>query len=315
MNADTPDLGKNTESEQRPAPQKYPDRRPAQPRRVTNGVRLKSKDLPLGRTWIARQWLRLMDDSFIDEVLEEGLAYARSGQTVGFEIKPGLIEARVQGRAARPYAMTLRIQSVDQAHWDRFIELVAADAAHSARLLAHEITSSLQEAFKEAGLEILPQGPDALVCECRCDAAGLCKHAATVAYLVAEQLDDDQMTVFTLRGMAGRHLLDRLRQARTIHTHGVAAAHADPMIPESRIDPPPLEECLDDFWRAGTRLSELKESQPAQHVPHALLRRLGPSPMNGRFPLVGLLASVYDCVSEAAIRIRDHAEQMEDNGQ
>jgi hypothetical protein len=44
-------------------------------------------------------------------------------------------------------------------------------------------------------------------------------------------------------------------------------------------------------------------------VPHALLRRLGPSPMNGRFPLVGLLASVYDTVAAAARHIQEHPNQ------
>ncbi len=41
---------------------------------------------------------------------------------------------------------------------------------------------------------------------------------------------------------------------------------------------------------------------------HALLRRLGSSPLEGRFPITGLLASIYDTVSEQARRIRLDAE-------
>ncbi|UCD74725.1 MAG: hypothetical protein JSV91_13175 [Phycisphaerales bacterium] len=278
-------------------------------------MKLRSKDGPQGRTWIARQWLKLLDASFSADVLREGLAYARSGQTVGFEIKPGLIEAQVQGRAAKPYAMALRVQTLSAGQWERLIDVMAAEAVYVARLLANELPPSIQQAFASMGLEIMPRGPEAVVCECQCAAEGLCKHAATVAYLVAEQLDDDPMTSFTLRGIPGEQLLDRLRQARTIHTHGVAAAHADPMIPESRAPVPPLEECIDDFWRLGHRLAELRESHPPPHVHHALLRRLGPSPMNGKFPLVGMLASVYDCVAESAVRLRDQADQLEENGE
>ena len=51
---------------------------------------------------------------------------------------------------------------------------------------------------------------------------------------------------------------------------------------------------------------------PAVHAPHALLRRLGPSPLRGRFPLVGLLASVYDTVAQRALSLRDRAERIED---
>ena len=39
---------------------------------------------------------------------------------------------------------------------------------------------------------------------------------------------------------------------------------------------------------------------------------MGPSPLQGRFPLVGLLASVYDTVAERAVRLRDHAERLDE---
>ena len=51
-----------------------------------------------------------------------------------------------------------------------------------------------------------------------------------------------------------------------------------------------------DFWRPGTALDEPASGDAGEHVPHALLRRMGPSPMGGRFPMVGLLASIYDSV-------------------
>jgi hypothetical protein len=112
--------------------------------------------------------------------------------------------------------------------------------------------------------------------------------------------------------MPAPRLLDRLRHARTLQARGVAAAHADPMIPESQADPLPLEACVDEFWRPGPRLTLLQDAPPPQHVSHALLRRLGPSPLNGKFPLVGLLASIYDSVSSHALRLRDRAEQIDD---
>ena len=74
----------------------------------------------------------------------------------------------------------------------------------------------------------------------------------------------------------------------------------------------PLEECLGSFWRPGPELGKLQRMPPPHHAPHALLRRLGPSPLRGRFPLVGLLASVYDTVAARAIRLRDHAERLDE---
>jgi hypothetical protein len=41
---------------------------------------------------------------------------------------------------------------------------------------------------------------------------------------------------------------------------------------------------------------------------------LGPSPLNGRFPMVGLLASIYDAVSSAAVRLMDAGERGSEAG-
>jgi hypothetical protein len=35
--------------------------------------------------------------------------------------------------------------------------------------------------------------------------------------------------------------------------------------------------------------------------------------MNGRFPLVGLLASIYDTITATAIRLRDQAEHIDED--
>ncbi len=61
-----------------------------------------------------------------------------------------------------------------------------------------------------------------------------------------------------------------------------------------------------------TKLKELQHVPPPHHVSHALLRRLGPPPLKGKFPLVGLLASIYDSVAEYAVKLRDRAEHIDE---
>lgn len=138
-------------------------------------------------------------------------------------------------------------------------------------------------------------------------------HARTVAaacacLLFAEQLSREPRGAIALRGLDPTRLLDRLRQARTIRARGVASAHVDPMIPETQGEPPALESVVEDYWRAGPRLHEFEIAPPPKHVDHALLKRLGPSPLPGRFPLVGLLASIYDTVREDAERRQQAVE-------
>ena len=111
--------------------------------------------------------------------------------------------------------------------------------------------------------------------------------------------------------MAASRLLERLAAVRARQTRAVTA-HAEPLMPHAvQQVSRPLEACLDTFWRPGPELAELQRMPPPQHAPHALLRRLGPSPLAGRFPLVGLLASVYDTVAQEAIRLRDRAEGLD----
>jgi hypothetical protein len=65
-----------------------------------------------------------------------------------------------------------------------------------------------------------------------------------------------------------------------------------------------LDRCLDSFWRPGRQIDEMpSETEP--FAPHALLRRLGQSPLQGKFPLVGLLASIYDSIAIEGRKLRD----------
>src|SRR5690606_31706193 len=66
---------------------------------------------------------------------------------------------------------------------------------------------------------------------------------------------------------------------------------------------PPLEASIEDFWEAGPALESFETPLRKPEVSYALLRRLGPSPFTeGRFPLVGLLATCYNSVSRSALQ-------------
>jgi uncharacterized Zn finger protein len=285
--------------------------KPDGPRRVRNGVKLRSRagvpSSPLSDRLVA-----LMERRFSINEMEEGLRYARLGQTVALEVVEGALIAKVQGTRAKPYDVRLEFGAFDAAQWERIIGLMASEAVYLVKLLAKELPDGIDDLLGSIDLELLPGDADGLGVECTCRRKNPCRHGAAIGYLLAERLADDPLEVFALRGMAAPRLLDRLRHARTLRSRGVAAAHADPMIPESQAEPEPLEGCVDEFWRPGPRLAELQEAPPPQHVSHALLRRLGPSPLDGKFPLVGLLASIYDSVSSAALRLRDRAEQIDE---
>lgn len=287
------------------------EHRPASPRRVRNGIKLRGGDGLTARNWVAQRWLVVLEQVIGSEQRLSGLDYARSGQTITCETGAGGVVGSVQGRAAKPYKTRWRIPALAEEQWQRLFDAMAAEAVYSARLLAREVPEALESLLESLRLRLVPAASDVVV-ECDCRSAVPCKHAAALGYLVVHRLNTDPLAAFELRGMPADRLLESLATARARRTTGAAAAHTEPVPPQPIEPARPLAECLDSFWRPGPELAELQRMPPAHHAPHALLRRMGPSPLRGGFPLVGLLASVYDTVAERAVRLRDHAERLDE---
>lgn len=284
------------------------ERKPDTPRRVRQGIKLRARDGVVPSTPLSDALMALIEGQVPPDELGEGLGYARQGQIVSLTVVAGAVKAQVQGRAARPYETSVSVPVFRVSDWDGIIEGMATEAAYLVKLLADELPGGAEALLASFGLSLLPEPPETITVECSCAAAGRCRHVAAVGCVLAERLAQTPLLVFSLRGMPAERLLERVREARVLQTRGVASAHVDPMIPESRQDPADLATCVDSFWRPGPKLAELEQMAPPRHVDHALLRRLGPSPLRGRFPLVGLLASIYDSVAAHAVRVRDQAE-------
>ncbi|HBS27951.1 MAG TPA: hypothetical protein DEB06_00530, partial [Phycisphaerales bacterium] len=275
------------------------------PRKVRGGVRLGAKEWPGRLHWAAQAWLEALARCAEPRAIEEGLDYARKGQTRSLEFQPGRIVASVQGRAFRAYRVTIQVKTFGEEHWRRAVGAMADNALHGAKLLTGELAPELGEVFSAMGLSLTARGTEDLSCACSAPGEqGWCKHAACAAILAAEALDRRPTLMFDLRGMPAEAVVERIRDLRAAAAGGsgalggpnAGAAGADPVASE------PLEAHLDDFWDAGPGLDALETPIRRPEVGHALLRRLGPSPFEGaRFPLVGLLATCYDTISRAAV--------------
>jgi uncharacterized Zn finger protein len=122
--------------------------------------------------------------------------------------------------------------------------------------------------------------------------------------LLSERLGEDPMLVFGLRGMPIDDLVEGLRQRRvagsgTTGPTPVLLPHVPGVTDRASA---PLDESLDDFWDAGDGLADLDTPIAPPPISCVLLRRLGPSPFpEGRFPLLGLLATCYDLIGRDAV--------------
>jgi uncharacterized Zn finger protein len=272
------------------------------PRRVRHGIRFRRKQGLEGLPWHAAAFLQQVEAGILPEAKVLGMEYAEAGQVAGYTVQPGAVEAQVQGRGPRPYTVRLSVRPLTREEWDGVIARMATEAVYAARLLTGEVPASIEECFASVGRHLLPCAADPLRTECDCGLPQPCKHVAAAGYLLAERIEVDPVVLFALRGLEGERVLEKLQEQRTIQTSGVSQAHASASHEEDTSGLPPLERCVDDFWRPGAPLEDALAAPPQEHVPHALLRRMGPSPMGGRFPMVGLLASIYDSIRAAAER-------------
>jgi len=296
---------------------------PPGPRRVRGGIKLNAPDGDVlsaadeeSRPIVAA-WMACLERTFDPDTLQHGHEYAVRGQIVRMEFGRAEVSGMVQGTSSRPDPVTLRLPELDTDRWGRIVDRLSAEARFAASLLSGRLPGGFNELLEDLGIPIMPvdaERPIEVASNSReaRESGRPCRQAAALGWIVADHLARDPMQAFPLRGLAVERLLDRIREARELESRGTTTAHPEPAL--SAIDGVdlPLESLVDEFWGSLAQIHALSETRPPDHAPHALLKRLGPSPLEGRFPFVGLLASIYDSVAGAARAQRDHAEHLDD---
>ncbi|WP_189323346.1 SWIM zinc finger family protein [Streptomyces flaveus] len=173
---------------------------PALPRQSPGGGRF-------AETWWGDAWVRALEEAALDPArLARGRVYAGEGHVDAVTVTPGLVLAYVHGSRPRPYRVQIRMRTLTDEDWERFLDAAAERPGHIAALLDKDMPQSLAE----CGVELLP-GPGDLEPHCSCpDFGHPCKHAAALCYQTARLLDEDPFVLLLLRGRGERELLDAL---------------------------------------------------------------------------------------------------------
>ncbi len=181
-------------------------------------------------TWWGNAWVTALEEGALDpKRLLRGRSYAKKGHVDAITVTPGLVLAYVKGSRARPYRVQVRLRTLDDADWERFLDAAADRPGHIAALLDKEMPKSLAE----CGVPLLP-GPGDLAPQCSCpDSGHPCKHAAALCYQTARLLDADPFVLLLLRGRGERPLLDALSR-RNAARAARAAQEREPAPPGVR---------------------------------------------------------------------------------
>lgn len=168
-----------------------------------------------GATWWGKAWVEALEDSIMadDGRLARGRTYARQGRVSLPEILPGSVRAEVTGK--EEYVADLSIRLLDEEGWSALEHLIAERSAHSAALLSGELPADLLSDAADRGVLIMPGAGDVLP-DCSCpDWGEPCKHAAALAYLLADAIDQDPFVLLLLRGRGRSDLLESVRRLRS----------------------------------------------------------------------------------------------------
>ncbi|HLF28463.1 MAG TPA: SWIM zinc finger family protein [Anaerolineae bacterium] len=290
------------------------------PRRPANGIKAQSKQF--GKTWWASKWLSALERLVDPGRLSRGRSYARSGQVLNLDVKPGRVDSRVQGSRPKPYTVRIDIKPLADKEWEKVADAMAAQAIFAAKLLAGEMPQDIEDAFKSAKVNLFPTSRGDLETDCSCpDWSNPCKHIAAVYYLLGEQFDADPFLLFRLRGKSKDNIMAMLRARRSADAEPAASASAPTAArkrakAKRREKPIPLEAGLDRFWEAGASLEDLRVTIAAPPIDAAPIKRLGaPGFWNNKTDFTTIFVTAYQSITQASLAAALGDEDPRSTGQ
>jgi uncharacterized Zn finger protein len=263
---------------------------------------LKVDELVVREHPLCGKWLNTVTALLGDEAMAEGYLAARDGAVRHLDMSAGRIFGPVEADAEAPRSIAFTLPPIEDASWNAIVADMAGEAVYTARLLEAKMPPDLDGLFDRRGLSFIPTVHDGLQVEADPRVTKQHWRPAALAWVVAEVLHLRPLEMLTVRGLSAEALLERLRHHRTLRSAEGSEAHPvvqlDPAVAKGEA----ITSSISDFWRSPNQLPDVPREV---HPKHALLRRLGSSDMGGKFPLCGLLATIYDEIADEALGIQD----------
>lgn len=281
---------------------------PRPSRRRGGRVRLKVEEQQLRDAPVSKVWLSTIESIVGPKSMHDGLLAAQDGAVRSLRVECGEITGPVQADAETSLPVRIELPTIDEVGWQRLIEAMACEAIWAAKLLEGEIPTGLGDLFRGCGTPLLPDS-EHIRTEVERGGRRDAWRIAALGWIASERFYRDPLAILAVRGLPCGDLVERISHHRALRTQGETVAHPPVVLDPAVAAGPALVDCLETWWRPHSHVHELER---ASHAPHALLRRLGPSTLEGRFPLNGLLATIYDEVAVEAAKLLDEPLGVDD---
>jgi uncharacterized Zn finger protein len=243
---------------------------PSRPLAAQGGIKARNKRGTFAESWWGKRWITVLESFGLGTRLTRGRSYARSGQVVHLEIKPGEVDAFVQGSRPKPYQVRILLQKIEPKQRAALGRAFAKDIAIAAKLIGGQLPPEIEQCFEQAGSPLFPHRSKDLVTWCSCpDSSNPCKHIAAVYYLLAEEFDRDPFLLLKLRGISHEEFMSLL---------GEASEKQVSIDPSSAQQAKPLGADPQTFWRPGT-MPEISYGDMQMEEGAPMARRLGAFPL------------------------------------
>ncbi len=154
----------------------------------------------IAKTWWGKSWnYNLEKYADFANRIGRGRSYVRHRAVLDLQIRPGHVEALVQGSMSTPYKVKITISELQQDKWKSIKSKCEGQLDSLQELLSGKFPKALGEIFTDKNTGLFPS-PQEINFSCSCpDWAYMCKHVAAVLYGIGARLDEDPSLFFTLR--------------------------------------------------------------------------------------------------------------------
>jgi uncharacterized Zn finger protein len=128
------------------------------------------------RTWWGQRFIEALEEFTDSARLGRGRSYASGGRIIEYTLNKGTVAARVRG-SINPYfgvykepiyKTSITIQAISSNNWTRVIRQIASRADLVTKLLMNEMPDTIEDAFSELGLHLLPHSERDFETSCSC---------------------------------------------------------------------------------------------------------------------------------------------------
>ena len=246
------------------------------------------------KTWWGERLLSALEEFTDSGRLARGRAYASDHRVKQWQIKKGVIQAKIRGNknpyfgvyTEPTYETKVQMAHLTEAQWKKVIARLTQRASFIAKLLVDDIPENIEEVFAEFKTHFLPNSYKDFKVSCNCpDYAVPCKHIAGVCYRLASILDNNPLLLFEMRGLAPDKLHQELiksplgkilADAQATEISELTPVESFYTRPELKALPEQIQ--LKQFWHGAAPLA--KELPPHQEasIPAVLVKKGGDYP-------------------------------------